>query len=149
MIVANRNVPELTMSFSARFRGFTDWLRCRERRLAHERSSTFEPFPPALYRHRCRGGQKALDDFDRFVRAVDARHPVFTSMSGTITGIVSSATLDTGAAPDTDKGLDQVLVRRRREAPDIDRDPGAVRDLPARDLVLRADRGLAPLDRHQ
>jgi hypothetical protein len=77
------------------------------------------------------------------------RRPVFTSMSGTITGIVSSATLDTGAAPDTDKGLDQVLVRRRREAPDIDRDPGAVRDLPARDLVLRADRGLAPLDRHQ
>jgi hypothetical protein len=41
------------------------------------------------------------------------RRPVFTSMSGTITGIVSSATLDTGAAPDTDKGLDQVLVRLR------------------------------------
>jgi hypothetical protein len=41
------------------------------------------------------------------------RQPVFTSMSGTITGIMSSATLDTGVVPDTDKGLDQVPVRHR------------------------------------
>jgi len=41
------------------------------------------------------------------------RQPVFTTMSGITIGIVSSATSDTGAVPDPDKGLDRVLVRRR------------------------------------
>src|SRR5918911_5073600 len=52
-------MPGLTMLVVARFLNFSDWLRCGERRHAHECNSTFEPFPPAFHRQRCGCRQKA------------------------------------------------------------------------------------------
>lgn len=62
----------------------------------------------------------------------------------TRTGSVSSETSDTGAVQDPDNGLDRAPVQAqgRREAPGIDRAPGAGLGLPVKDRDLSMDQVL-------